>query len=130
MSPRKGVIRLLSAAGGVWALNIAIVIASAAVLAGLVGPVVVLLFDRKLPAIKFVFNIAQFTLTTCLAVIVFRLLAATVEGFGPPTWIFALLATQASAVITVTLIGAAISLSEGLIGARALGRMLMMDLTV
>jgi diguanylate cyclase (GGDEF)-like protein len=195
MSPRKGVMRLLSAAGGVWALNIAIAVASAAllagpvrelpdfdigvhipwwglaigflaaercvvhlhfkrsahsfslgdlplvfgllfaspmdlVLAGLVGPVVVLLFDRKLPAIKFVFNIAQFTLTTCLAVILFRLLASTVEGFGPATWSFALLATQAAAVVTVTLIGAAISLSEGLIGAKALGRMLLMDLTV
>ena len=46
------------------------------------------------------------------------------------TWIFALLATQASAIITVTLIGAAISLSEGRIGAKALGRMLVMDLTV
>ena len=34
MSPRKGARRLLSAAGGVWALNIAIVIASAALLAG------------------------------------------------------------------------------------------------
>src|SRR3954463_1752873 len=193
MSPRKGALRLLSAAGGVWALNVGIIVASVAllagpvqelppfdigvhipwwglalgflaaercvvhlhfrrsahsfslgdlplvfgllfaspldlVLAGLVGPVVVLLFDRKLPAIKFVFNIAQFTLTTCLAVILFRLLASTVGGFGPSTWIFALIATQAAAVVTVTLIGAAISLSEGLIGARALGRMLMMDL--
>ena len=71
------------------------------VLAGLIGPIVVLLFDRKLPAIKFVFNIAQFTLTTCLAVIIFRSLAGTVEGFGPMIWIFALFATQASAVITV-----------------------------
>src|SRR5215213_2931907 len=195
MSPRKGALRLLSAAGGVWALNVGIIAASVAllagpvqelppfdigvhipwwglalgflaaercvvhlhfrrsahsfslgdlplvfgllfaspmdlVLAGLVGPVVVLLFDRRLPAIKIVFNIAQFTLTTCLAVIVFRELAGTVDGFGPMTWIFALLATQAAAVITVTLIGTAISLSEGLIGARALGRMLTMDLTV
>jgi len=195
MSPRKGARRLLSAAGGVWALNIAIVIASAAlllgpvhnlpdfevgvhipwwglalgflaaercvvhlhfrrsahsfslgdlplvfgllfatpmdlVLAGLVGPIVVLLFDRRLPAIKIVFNIAQFTLTTCLAVILFRVLADTVDGFGPATWVFALIATQASAFVTVTLIGAAISLSEGLIGAKALGRMLLMDLTV
>jgi len=195
MSPRKGARRLLSAAGGVWALNIAIVIASAAlllgpvhslpdfevgvhipwwglalgflaaercvvhlhfrrsahsfslgdlplvfgllfatpmdlVLAGLVGPIIVLLFDRRLPAIKIVFNIAQFTLTTCLAVILFRVLADTVDGFGPATWVFALIATQASAFVTVTLIGAAISLSEGLIGAKALGRMLLMDLTV
>ncbi len=191
----KGASRILSAAGGVWALNVAIVLACAAllagpihdlpefdlgvhiswwalalgflaaercvvhlhfrrsahsfslgdlplvfgllfatpmdlVIAGLIGPIVVLLFDRKLPAIKFVFNIAQFTLTTCLAILIFRTLAETVEGFGPMIWIFALFATQASAVITVVLIGAAISLSEGLIGAKALGRMLAMDLTV
>ena len=195
MSPRKGATRLLSAAGGVWALNVVIVLASAAllsgpvrhlpefdagvhiswwglalgflaaercvvhlhfrrsahsfslgdlplvfgllfaspmnlVLAGLIGPVVVLLFDRKLPVIKIVFNIAQFTLTTCLAVIVFRTLASTTDEFGPLVWIYALIATQAAAIITVTLIGAAISLSEGRIGAKALGRMLTMDLTV
>ena len=166
MSSRKGVRRLFSADGGVWTLNIAIVIASAAllagpvdhlppfdagvhlpwwglalgflaaercvvhlhfrrsahsfslgdlplvfgllfatpidlVIAGLVGPIVVLLIDRRLPAIKVVFNIAQFTLATCLAVIVFHELAATVDGFGPATWIFALVATQLSAFVTV-----------------------------
>jgi len=195
MSPRKGVRRLLSAAGGVWALNFAIVLGCAALLAGpvrdlpdfdvgvhvswwalaiaflaaercvvhlhfrrsahsfsladlplvfgllfatpldlvvggLAGPVVVLLFDRKLPPIKIVFNIAQFTLTTCLAVVLFRELAATVEGFGPATWGFALVATQASAFVTVLLIAAAISLPEGWLGFKSLGRMLLMDLTV
>ena len=100
------------------------------VVAGLVGPIIVLLIDRRLPAIKVVFNIAQFTLTTCLAVIVFHTLAATVDGFGPLTWIFALIACQASAFVTVLLIGTAISLSEGKLGAKALGRMLLMDLTV
>ena len=34
MSPRKGALRLLSAAGGVWALNIAIVTACGVLLAG------------------------------------------------------------------------------------------------
>ena len=100
------------------------------VIAGLVGPIVVLLVDRRLPAIKVVFNIAQFTLTTCLAVILFHELAATADGFGPLTWIYALIACQVSALVTVLLIGGAISLSEGRLGARALGRMLLMDLTV
>ena len=195
MSLRKGVRRLLSAAGGVWALNLAVVLGCAVLLAGpihhlpdfnvgvhvswwalalgflaaercvvhlhfrrsahsfsladlplvfgllfatpldlvvggLAGSVVVLLFDRKLPPIKIVFNIAQFTLTTCLAVILFRELAATVDGFGPATWAFALIATQVSAFVTVLLIGAAISLSEGMLGAKSLARMLLMDLTV
>ena len=195
MSPGKGARRLLSAESGVWLLNVAIVTASIAllagpvqhlpafdagvhipwwglalgflaaercvvhlhfrrsahsfslgdlplvfgllfaspidlVLAGLVGPIVVLLIDRRLPAIKVVFNIAQFTLTTCLAVIVFHELAATVDGFGPAAWVFALIACQASALVTVMLIGAAISISEGKLGAKVLGRMLLMDLTV
>src|SRR5215203_2557748 len=181
MSPRKGALRLLSAAGGVWALNVGIVLASAALLAGpvqelpefdagvhlpwwglalgflaaercvvhlhfrrsahsfslgdlplvfgllfaspidlvvagLIGPIIVLLIDRRLPAIKVVFNIAQFTLTTCLAVIVFHVLASTVDGFGPASWVFALIACQASALVTVLLIGSAISPSEGLGG--------------
>ena len=34
MSPRKGALRILSAAGGVWALNVAIIVACAALLAG------------------------------------------------------------------------------------------------
>ena len=100
------------------------------VVAGLAGPAVVLLFDRRLPLIKVVFNTAQFCLTTCIAVILFRTLADTAESFGPAAWIYALIATQAAAVVTVLLIGAAISLSEGMIGARALGRMLAMDLAV
>jgi diguanylate cyclase (GGDEF)-like protein len=100
------------------------------VIAGLIGPMLVLLIDRRLPAIKVVFNIAQFTLTTCLAVILFHELASTVDGFGPATWVFALFACQASAFVTVLLIGAAISISEGQLGAKALGRMLLMDLTV
>ncbi len=53
--------------------------------------------------------------------IVFHELAATVDGFGPAAWLFALLATQISAFVTVLLIGAAISLSEGRLGAKALG---------
>ena len=54
------------------------------VVAGLIGPIVVLLIDRRLPAIKVVFNIAQFTLATCLAVIVFR---AGLAGMpAPPDW--------------------------------------------
>ncbi len=100
------------------------------VVAGLIGPIVVLLVDRRLPAIKVVFNIAQFTLATCLAVIVFHELAATTDGFGPLVWIYALIACQLSAFVTVALIGAAISLSEGWLGFKAFGRMLLMDLTV
>jgi diguanylate cyclase (GGDEF)-like protein len=100
------------------------------VIAGLVGPLLVLLIDRRLPAIKVVFNIAQFTLATCLAVILFHELAALVDGFGPLTWGFALVSAQLSAFVTVLLIGAAISISEGRLGLKALGRMLLMDLTV
>jgi len=100
------------------------------VFAGLVGPAVVLLFDRRLPIIKLVFNTAQFTLTTCIAVVVFRSLADSIGGFGPLVWLVALLAMQLAAMVTVLLIGAAISLSEGQIGARALGRMLSMDMAV
>src|SRR5437588_12064329 len=36
----------------------------------LLGSALVLVFDRKLPPIKFVFNLAQFALATCIAVLV------------------------------------------------------------
>ena len=164
MSPGKGARRLLSADGGVWSLNTAIVIASVALLAGPVQHlpefdagvhlpwwglalgflvaercVVHLHFRRSAhsfslgdmplvfgllfataerprhrrrssgpswpccstagcPPIKLVFNIAQFALATCLAVIVFHALAATADGFGPAVWLYALLATQIARV--------------------------------
>jgi diguanylate cyclase (GGDEF)-like protein len=102
--------------------------ASDLVLGSLIGTALVLLFDRRLPAIKLVFNLAQFALGECLALLVLHtLISGQHESVGPLVWAGTFLATQTSAVIAVLLIGAAISLSEGWIKPKMLLQMLGLD---
>jgi diguanylate cyclase (GGDEF)-like protein len=100
------------------------------ILGGLIGTAATLLLDRRLPPIKLVFNLAQFWLATCLATMVVQAVAPDGGTLGPGTWAAIFLATQAAAVITVLLIGIAISLSEGALHAKTLGNMLAMDFVV
>jgi len=95
----------------------------------LLGSGIMLLLDRRLPPIKFVFNIANFGLHTCIAVLVFHGIAPAV-GVEPRTWVAALLATQASGLVTVALIASAISLSEGVVKLATIGHMIGMDVVV
>jgi diguanylate cyclase (GGDEF)-like protein len=104
--------------------------AEGVVAACLVGSAVVLLLDRRLPPIKFIFNVAQFALATCIAVLVVHALAPASGAVGPQMWIATLLATQAAGVVTVVLIAAAISLSEGPVKLKTIGLMFSMDLVV
>ena len=86
--------------------------ASGVVLASLIGSAVILLLDRRLPPIKFVFNLAQFSLTTCIAVLMLHAVAPADGSLGPQMWIAALIAKQVAGLLTVLLIAAAISLAE------------------
>ncbi len=97
---------------------------------GLVGTAVTLLLDRRLPPIKLVFNLGQFALATSIGLFVVHHLVASPEQLGPHLWAATFLATQASGILTVLLIGAAISLSEGAVQIRTLGQMLVMDFVV
>jgi diguanylate cyclase (GGDEF)-like protein len=99
-------------------------------MAVLVGTSLTLLLDRRLPPIKFVFNLAQFALCACIGIFVVHHLVSVPVELGPHLWAATFLATQASGVLTVLLIGAAISLSEGAMQARTLGQMLVMDFVV
>jgi diguanylate cyclase (GGDEF)-like protein len=96
----------------------------------LLGTSLTLLMDRRLPPIKFVFNLAQFALAACIGLFVVHNLVDVSEDLGPHVWAATFLATQASGVLTVLLIGAAISLSEGAVQIRTLGQMLLMDFVV
>jgi diguanylate cyclase (GGDEF)-like protein len=101
------------------------------VIAGcLLGSGIILLLDRRLPPIKFVFNIAQFALHACIAVLVVHAIAPTTGEVGPQTWLAALAATQASGLVTVLLIASAISLSEGVVRIKTIIDMFGMDLVV
>lgn len=104
--------------------------ANGVVLGCLLGSGVVLLLVRRLPPVKFMFNIAQFALHACIAVLVIHALAPASGGVGPGTWIAAVVATQASGLVTVMLIAWAISLSEGIIRLKTILDMLAMDAVV
>jgi diguanylate cyclase (GGDEF)-like protein len=100
------------------------------VIGGLIGTAAVLVFDRRLPAVKLAFNLAQFALSTCLAVLILHDLVGAEASMGPELWLAIFVATWVSAAVTVLLIGVAISLSEGGLKARSVGQMLSMDFIV
>jgi len=104
--------------------------ADGVVIGCLLGSALILLAERRVPTIKFVFNVAQFALATCIAVIVVHAIAPVSDQVGPRTWIAVLLATQAGGLVTVLLIACAISLSEGLVPRKTVAHMLFMDLVV
>ena len=96
----------------------------------LLGCGLVLLFDRRLPPVKFVFNMGQLALHACIALLVVHALAPAAGVVDTRTWVSALIATQVSALVGSSLILAAISLSEGFVKLRTLVHMLSMDLVV
>jgi diguanylate cyclase (GGDEF)-like protein len=100
------------------------------VLGCLLGCGLVLLFDRRLPPVKFVFNIGQLAVHACIAILIVHLLTLGPGQVDTRTWVSALIATQASSIVASSLIAAAISLSEGLVKLSTWARMLGMDLVV
>jgi diguanylate cyclase (GGDEF)-like protein len=94
----------------------------------LVGTAAVLITGRRQPAIKLVFNLAQLSLGICLAVLVLHSIAPG-GGYGPSpqVWAGVAAAALASAVVGVTLIGTAITLSEGRVKPRTMAQMLSLD---
>jgi diguanylate cyclase (GGDEF)-like protein len=96
----------------------------------LLGCGLMLLFDRRLPPVKFVFNIGQLALHACIALLVVHALAPGSGHVDTQTWLSALIATQVSALVGSSLILAAISLTEGRVKARTIVHMLSMDLVV
>ncbi len=104
--------------------------ADAFMIGSLLGIALVMLFDRRLPPVKFVFNISQLAVHACVAILVIHALAPASDHVGQRTWVAALIATQASGFLTVVLIASAISLSEGIVKLRTIVHMLSMDLVV
>jgi diguanylate cyclase (GGDEF)-like protein len=96
----------------------------------LIGTGLTLLLDRRLPPIKLVFNLAQFALAACVGLLIVHTIVPSPEHVGPHVWAATFVATQAGGVLTVLLIGLAISLSEGLVQVRTLRHMLGMDFVV
>ena len=100
-----------------------------AFLAILTGTLVALLL-RRLPVVKFCFNLAQLALASCVMIVVVQLASSSDPGFGWLTWGAILAATQIGGVLTVAQVLAAIVLTEGHVSRDQLRQMFGMDLMV
>jgi diguanylate cyclase (GGDEF)-like protein len=87
-------------------------------LASVLGSALPLVLDREIPPVKVCFNVAQFTLGTCVAIAVFDLLAPSHDALAPAVWSAALMAVFATAAVADVTIGAAIGLAEGKLSLR------------
>ena len=92
-----------------------------ALLAG--GSLALLAFRRQRP-LKVAFNLAQFALSACVALLIFRALTDLAGAEGPAAWLAALAAAGTASVTGVGLVGVAIALSEGTKTLRELPKML------
>jgi diguanylate cyclase (GGDEF)-like protein len=81
--------------------------------AQLAGAAGALLLVRRQRAAKLVFNMAQLSLTTSVAVIVFRSVAGHGDAFGAAGWAGALLAAVAASLTGILLVTVAIAIAEG-----------------
>ena len=92
--------------------------------AQLAGASLALLAFRRQRPLKVAFNLAQFALSSCLALLIFRALTDLAGAEGPLAWVAALAAAGAASLTGVGLVGVAIALSEGTKTLRELPRML------
>ena len=97
----------------------------AAQLAG--GSLALLAFRRQRP-LKVAFNLAQFALSACVALLIFRTLTDLAGATGPLAWLAALAAAGAASLTGVALVGVAIALAEGAKTLRELPKMLSIAL--
>ena len=100
------------------------------VIAGLIGAAVPLVIDRQLPLVKTVFNLGQFALGAVVAEVIVHGLTNATDVVHPSVWIGVMAAVEASALLSVCLIGAAIALSEGRLPTGMLREMALRDLAV
>jgi diguanylate cyclase (GGDEF)-like protein len=95
----------------------------------LAGTIVALLM-RRLPFVKFCFNLAQLALVSCVMIICVQLASGLDPGFGWLTWGAVLAATLLGGVLTIAHIIAAIVLTEGRVSRDQVRQMFGMDLIV
>jgi diguanylate cyclase (GGDEF)-like protein len=89
--------------------------------AQLLGAFVALFLHRRQRMLKACFNIAQFGLTTCIAIVVFRAITHSAAVAGPREWVAAMVAVIAASLAGFLLVAAAISLAEARPRARMFG---------
>ena len=96
-------------------------------LAGIVGPGVVLLLDRRHIPMRTAFNLAQFALVGALSITVFGALMPAAAEVGPEAWVAALAATLTGTLVAGGLIALGMTLAEEPVGLPQLRQMLLAD---
>ncbi|MCB0881154.1 MAG: EAL domain-containing protein [Thermoleophilia bacterium] len=105
-------------------------------LSGVEGPLAVALGGgvalalRRLPPLKFVFNLAQFTCAAAVGYVVMHMIAGHEPGFGPTVWVATLLALQIGGVFTIVALSCAMWLVEGSLSRDEIRQMFTMDAAV
>ena len=100
------------------------------ILAGALGRLLILVLHRRLPPIRLAFNLGQFLLGNCLAVLVFHGVAGSATVLDPVVWGAAALAAAANSVAAVLLISVAVSVTEKKLNAGQIVASLRTDLAV
>ena len=100
------------------------------VIAGLVGSSIALAFDREIPTFKAFFNLAQFTLGTCVALFVVEGLVTVRDPLDPIVWVAIFGAVSAATLIADICVGAAVTIAEGRLEPHQRIDMLMTNWTV
>jgi diguanylate cyclase (GGDEF)-like protein len=100
------------------------------VLAGLVGASVALAFDREIPTFKAFFNLAQFTLGTCVALFVVEGFVGARDPLDPVVWLAVFTAVSAATLVADICVGAAVTIAEGRLEAQQRIDMLLTNWTV
>jgi diguanylate cyclase (GGDEF)-like protein len=100
------------------------------VIAGLVGSSVALAFDREIPAFKAFFNLAQFTLGTCVALFVIEGLTTVRDPLDPLVWLAVFAAVSAATLVADICVGAAVTIAEGKLETQQRIDMLLTNWTV
>lgn len=100
------------------------------VIAGVVGSSLALAFDREIPAFKAFFNLAQFTLGTCVALFVIEGLTTVRDPLDPIVWLAVFAAVSAATLVADICVGAAVTIAEGRLEAQQRVDMLLTNWTV
>src|SRR5215208_886582 len=85
---------------------------------------------RRLPAVKFVFNLAQFAFATALAYVAVHAIAGSDPAFGPLLWFAVLVGLQFGGLVTIALISAAMWITDGSLTRAHVRQMFGMDAVV
>ena len=82
------------------------------------GNAAALTLNRRQPALKLVFNLAQFTLVTAFSVALFQLLVTGTDPHGPVGWVAAIAAVAAGNVLANILVHMVIRVTGGRLATR------------